>query len=88
MSLNSSLEAMHSALMTKSDSAEVFVVAPDVYGLLWPTEGGGVSYSGTRVYVGNVLVIPGNHRMRIGSIELHCRGEGYDAMSEIYMVQM
>lgn len=88
MSRKSSIEAMHEALMAKMDSAEVFIVAPDVYGLLWPTEVDGVSYSGTRVYMDNVLVIPGNLRMRIGSIELHCRSDGYDAMSEIYMVQM
>lgn len=88
MSLNSSLEAMHRALTTASDGAEVFVVAPDVYSLLWPRSGEGVTYGGTNVYVGSVLVIPGHHRMRVGSIELHRRTAGYDGMAEVYMVQM
>lgn len=87
MSRISSLQAMYSALKTKREWAEVFVVAPDVYALLWPAFDG-ISYSGTQVYVDGVIVIPGHHRMRIGSIELHCRTDGYDGMAEIYMVQM
>lgn len=88
MSRNSSLKAMHSALMTQSGRAEVFVVAPDVYGLLWPSAPDGVTYSGASVYVGGVLVVPGRNEMRVGSIELHSRGVGYDSPAEIYMVAM
>ena len=86
MSRNSSLEQMHSALQVQAGRAEVFVVAPDVYGLLWPSAPDGVTYSGASVYVGGVLVVPGRHEMRVGSIELHCRGTGYDSPPEICMV--
>lgn len=87
MSRNSALEAMHKALLPNIANAEVWVVARDVYGLLWPAEPEGLRYSGTSVYVGTILVVPGAHHMRIGAIELHCRGNGYDAPPSIIVVE-